>query len=68
MALTNSSALYDNYVECVKKVTAEDVKAAANKYLGVNRSAVSIVLPENCKEVKVSKGDKMSFKDLFSNI
>ena len=50
MALTNSSALYDNYVDCVKKVTAEEVKAAANKYLGVNRSAVSIVLPENLKK------------------
>ena len=57
MALTNSSALYDNYVECVKKVTAEEVKAAANKYLGVNRSAVSIVLPENLKKVSNVKAE-----------
>ena len=57
MALTNSSALYDNYVECVKKVTAEDVKAVANKYLGVNRSAVSIVLPENLKKVSNVKAE-----------
>ena len=57
MALTNSSLLYDNYVECVKKVTAEDVKAAANKYLGVNRSAVSIVLPENLKKVSNVKAE-----------
>ena len=57
MALTNSSLLYDNYVECVKKVTAEEVKAAANKYLGVNRSAVSIVLPENLKKVSNVKAE-----------
>ena len=57
MALTNSSALYDNYVDCVKKVTAEEVKAAANKFLGVNRSAVSIVLPENLKKVSNVKAE-----------
>lgn len=57
MALTNSSALYDNYVDCVKKVTAEEVKATANKYLGVNRSAVSIVLPENLKKVSNVKAE-----------
>ena len=38
----------------VKKVTVQDVKDVANKYLGREKSAVSIVLPENCKEVKVS--------------
>ncbi len=52
MALTGSSNLYNNYIEGIKKVTACDVQAAAQKYLGVNRSAVSIVLPESMKNVK----------------
>lgn len=52
MALTNSSGLYDNYVEEVKKVTAEDVKSAAQKYLGVNKSAVSIVLPKSMEKLE----------------
>ena len=57
MALTNSSALYDNYVDCIKKVTADEVKAVANKYLGQNRSAVSIVLPENLQKVSNVKAE-----------
>lgn len=45
---------YKNYVDNIKKVTADDVKRAAIKYLGVNKAAISVVLPEENKEVKVS--------------
>ena len=51
---TNDIKYYDTYIENIKKVTADDVKRAADKYLGINKSAVSIVLPQNCKEVKIS--------------
>ena len=43
---------YDNYINNIKKVTAADVKRAANKYL--QNSAVSIVLPEQNNEKPVS--------------
>ena len=52
MALTGSSNLYNNYIDGIKKVTACDVQAAAQKYLGVNKSAVSIVLPESMENIK----------------
>ena len=52
MALTNSSELYDNYVENIKKVTADQVKSAAQKYLGVNKSAVSIILPKSMERLE----------------
>ena len=48
MALTNSSELYDTYVDSIKKVSAEDVKLAAQKFLGVNKSAVSIICRMQC--------------------
>ena len=51
---TNDIKYYDTYIENIKKLTADDVKRAADKYLGINKSAVSIVLPQNCKEVKIS--------------
>ncbi len=51
---TGDTKFYENYVENIKKVTPKDVKTAAVKYLGVNKSAVSIILPESSKEVKVS--------------
>ena len=51
---TDDTKLYDDYINGIKNVTVQDVKRVANKYLGVNKSAVSIVLPEKCKEVKVS--------------
>ena len=52
IALTGNSNLYNNYIDGIKKVTAKDVKDAAQKYLGVNKSAVSFVLPETMKNVK----------------
>lgn len=50
----NNIRIYDDYIENIKKVTPADVKRVANKYLGKDRSAVSIVLPEASKELKVS--------------
>lgn len=54
MVTANDIKVYDDYVANIKKVTQEDVKRVANKYLGVNRSAVSIVLPESSKEKEIS--------------
>lgn len=51
---TDDIKYYETYLENIKKVTNDDVKRVANKYLGVEKSAVSILLPENSKEVKVS--------------
>ncbi len=55
LALTNDIKFYDNYLENIKSVTRDEVKKAAIKYLGVNKSAVSIVLPKNAKEIPVSE-------------
>lgn len=54
MALTNDIKFYDTYLDNIKNVSKEDVKKVAEKYLGINRSAVSIVLPKSAKEVPVS--------------
>ncbi len=53
VALTGNSDFYKNYISNIKKVTAKQVQDAAQKYLGVNKSAVSQVLPNNM-EKKVS--------------
>lgn len=54
MVTANDIKYYNNYLDGIKKVTADDVKRAANKYLGVDKSAISIVLPESSKEVEIS--------------
>ena len=54
MALTNDIKFYDAYLDNIKNVSKEDVKKVAEKYLGINRSAVSIVLPKSAKEVPVA--------------
>lgn len=51
---TDDIKYYETYLDNIKKVTAEDVKRVAIKYLGKDKSAVSIVLPETSKEVKIS--------------
>ena len=53
MALTGNSDFYKNYLDNINKVTAKDVQSAAQKFLGLNRSAVSFVLPKS-SEAKVS--------------
>ena len=54
MALTNDIKFYDNYLDNIKAVTTDDVKKVAEKYLGINKSAVSIVLPESAKNLPVA--------------
>lgn len=66
MTLTNSSNLYDTYVDNIKKVTAQDVVAAAKKYLGVNKSAVSIILPETMKNSVENKDTKIHTAEKIS--
>lgn len=52
--LTDNPKYYDEYLDNIKKVTANDVKKAANIYLDENKSAVSIVLPDNEKHIQVA--------------
>ncbi|MBO6257546.1 insulinase family protein, partial [bacterium] len=54
VALTGDIKFYDNYLQNIKNISADDVKRVANKYLGINRSAVSILLPEDKKNVPVA--------------
>ena len=54
VALTGDIKFYDNYLQNIKNVSADDVKRVANKYLGVNKSAVSILLPEDKKDIPVA--------------
>ena len=58
MTLSNSSIIYDTYVENIKKVTAQEVVNAARKFLGTNKSAVSIVLPKSMEGVSQTKETK----------
>lgn len=54
MALTNDIKFYDTYLDKIKSVSKDEVKRVANKYLGENRSAVSIILPESSKNIPVA--------------
>lgn len=52
--LTGDIKFYESYLANIKSVTKEEVKKAAEKYLGTNRSAISIVLPESAQNIPVS--------------
>lgn len=54
MALTNDIKFYDSYLDKIKSVSKDEVKRVANKYLGENKSAVSIILPESSKNIPVA--------------
>ena len=68
VALTGDTNFYTNYLTNINKVTSKEVKAAAQKYLGVNRSAVSIILPKAMEnvvqpDVKIHSAEKISSKN-----
>ena len=52
ITLTGSSDLYKNYIDNIKKVTARDVQLVAQKYLGINKSAISIALPKDMEKIE----------------
>lgn len=52
MILTDNPKYYSEYIANMKKVTAKDLQEAAKKYLDLNSAAISIVTPEETKEVK----------------
>lgn len=60
MALTGDIKFYDNYLQNIKNVSAQDVKRVANKYLGINKSAISILLPEDKKDMPVAHKKSLS--------
>ncbi len=55
MVTANNLNFYKNYLPNIKKVNTEDIKRVANKYLGVEKSAISVLLPETSKEHKISE-------------
>lgn len=44
--LSDNPKYYNEYLNNIKKVTLADVKRVADKYIGENKCAISIVLPE----------------------
>ncbi len=44
---SGDASYYDNYLKNIAKVTPQEVKDAAVKYLQMNKSAVSVVLPKD---------------------
>ncbi len=66
-ALTNSSQIYDNYVENIKKVTVNQVNAAADKFLGANKAAISVVLPKSIEKKETKAEIKHSATKISEN-
>ena len=66
-ALTNSSQIYDNYVENIKKVTVNQVNAAADKFLGANKAAISVVLPKSMEKKETKAEIKHSATKISEN-
>lgn len=60
MALTNDIKFYDNYLNNIKNVSKEEVKKVAQKYLGIDKSAVSIIMPQNSKDVPIAHNSAKS--------
>lgn len=55
MTLTDSPDFYKNYINNINKVSAKDVQLAAQRFLGLNKSAVSIVLPKSTENIDQTK-------------
>ena len=58
LTLTGNADLYENYVNNIKKVSAKDVQQAAQRFLGVNKSAISLALPKNLEKIQPKQEQK----------
>lgn len=67
LALTNSTDIYNNYVANISNVTACDIKTAAQKYLGKNKSAVSIMLPKKSEKIETKAEIKHTAQKISAN-
>ena len=67
ITLTGNSNLYNTYIDGIKKVSLADVQFAAQKFLGVNKSAVSLVLPEKMKYVAIPEKTVHKFSKVSEN-
>lgn len=59
---TGDVKYYESYLDNIKKVSINDVKRVANKYLKQEKSAVSIVLPSKTNEIEISNTTKQTPK------
>ena len=69
MVISDDIEYYDNYLSNIKTVDKNDVKRVANKYLGVDKAAISVLLPEEeeTKEVKISEKTTKNQNATFIN-
>lgn len=67
MATANNIHFYENYLTNIKKVDKNDIKKVANKYLGPDKAAISILLPETAKELKISEKNPINKEAHFIN-
>lgn len=54
MTITDNPNYYKDYLSNIEKVTLNDVKRVANKYLAENKSAISIMLPKAEENIKIN--------------
>ncbi len=67
MAITGSSDLYKNYIASIQRVTACDVQNAAQKYLGINKSAVALILPKSMENMSEKPKISHTYKKVSEN-
>lgn len=68
ITLTGGCEYYNSYLNKINKVTVNDVKRVANKYLNKNNSAISIILPERTEQtVSTNKESQHTAKQISSN-
>lgn len=69
VTLTGGTTYYENYLNNINKVTKEDVKRVANKYLQNTNSAVSIVVPKNtdCDNALIDNKNLKNVSNITNN-
>ena len=67
ITLTGNSDYYNSYLNKINKVTANDIKRVANKYLTKNNSAISTILPERKDSIASLNNKSTHTADLISS-
>ena len=60
MTISGDIGCYTNYIADIKKITAQDIQNAANKYLLDSRMAISALMPENSNTSSSTKPSELN--------
>ena len=71
MTIGKDISYYSDYIKDIEKITPQEIQNSINKYVDFNKMAISVVLPENCKQAAnnvIAKHSEVKKAEILVNV